>query len=160
MDQALGRAARDAGSTINASPTIVNLLISSGNLTTFATAAKAADLSDALMNKGRFTVFVPTDDAFKKLAPGAFEALLKDHAKLKAVLRYHIVSGHLLTEDLKSGEMVTLQGLTLTAAVSGAEVQVNKARVIRANMVAANGVVHAIDSVILPKHWRLAGRAA
>jgi uncharacterized surface protein with fasciclin (FAS1) repeats len=161
MDHAMGRAAGDAVATINTLPaqTISNLLISTGNLTTFAAAAKAADLSDALMNKGRFTVFVPTDEAFKKLAPGAFEALLKDHAKLRAVLKYHMVAGHLLTEDLKSGEMATLQGLTLTAAVSGAEVRVNGARVTRANMVAANGVVHAIDSVILPKHWRLVGRA-
>lgn len=161
MDHATGRTAGDAGRTINASPaqTIIKLLISAGNLTTFATAAKAADLSDALMNKGRFTVFAPTDEAFEKLPAGAFEALLKDHAKLKAVLKYHIVAGHLLTEDLKSGEMVTLQGLTLSAAVSGADVRVNGARVTGANMVAANGVVHAIDSVILPKHWRLAGRA-
>ena len=161
MDQATRRAAGDAVGKINPSlgQTIIDLLISDGTLTTFAAAAKAADLSEALKNKGRFTVFAPTDDAFEKLPPGAFEALLKDRAKLRAVLKYHIVAGHLLTEDLKSGEMATLQGLTLTAAVSAAEVRVNEARVDRANMVATNGVVHAIDRVILPKYWRLAGRA-
>ena len=106
-------------SGVGPAQTLINLLISAGNLTTFVTAAKAADLSDTLRNKGRFTLFAPTDEAFEKLPAGALEALLKDHAKLRAVLKYHIVAGHLLIEDLKSGEMVTLQGLTLTAAVSG-----------------------------------------
>src|SRR6185437_7609469 len=129
MDQAMTRAAGDAVGTISASPaqSIIKLLISSGNLTTFVTATDAAGLTDVLMTKGRFTVFVPTDEAFKKLAPGALEALLKDHAKLRAVLKYHMLAGHLLTEDLKSGEMATLQGLPLSAAVSEAEVRVNGA---------------------------------
>ena len=162
MDQATTRIADDAAEKKIASParSIIDVLISAGTLTIFADAAKAAHLSDALINKGRFTVFAPTDDAFKRLPPGAFDALLKDVAKLKAVLKYHIVSGHLLTEDLRSGEMATLQGLTLSAVVSGTEVRVNGAHVSQANMVAANGVVHAIDQVILPKNWRLVGRAA
>jgi uncharacterized surface protein with fasciclin (FAS1) repeats len=161
MDHTMRRLAGDAGGTINASPAqaIIQLLVSAGTFTTLAMAAEAADLSDTLMKKGRFTVFAPTDDAFKKLPPGAFEALLKDRAKLKAVLKYHIIAGHLLTEDLKSGEMATLQRLTLTVEVSGAEVRVNGARVTQADMVAANGVVHGIDSVILPKNWRLAAPA-
>jgi uncharacterized surface protein with fasciclin (FAS1) repeats len=161
MDQAIRPPAGDAGATITASPTqtIIDVLISAGTFTSFVAAAKAADLSHALKNKGRFTVFAPTDDAFKKLPPGALEALLKDRGKLKAVLDYHMVAGHLLTEDLKSGEMATLQRLTLTAAVAGTDVHVNEARVTRANMVAANGVVHAIDAVILPKNWRLVGAA-
>ena len=116
MDQSGQRPASAAGVQSN-TPTAVNnifeLLAAAGNLKSFAAAAKAADLTEALSRKGRFTVFVPTDEAFLKLSPKGLEALLKDRARLKAVLNYHIVSGHLLTEDLKSGEMATLQGLTL-----------------------------------------------
>lgn len=140
--------------------TIFDVVIAAGNLKTFAAAAQVAGLTDALIREGRFTVFVPTDEAFLKLSPGVFETLLKDPPRLKAVLKSHMVVGHLLSEDLKSSEVATLQGLTLIATVSGTDVRVNDARVVQANMVAANGVVHAIDAVILPKNWRLVTEAA
>ena len=163
MDQSGQRQASAAGEPSNTPTAVTNileLLTAAGNLKTFAAAARIADLTEALSHKGRFTVFVPTDEAFLKLSARGFDALLKDPARLKAVLNYHTVSGHLLTEDLKSGEMTTLQGLTLTATVSGADVRVNDARVVQPNMVATNGVVHTIESIILPKYWRLAAAAA
>jgi uncharacterized surface protein with fasciclin (FAS1) repeats len=86
--------------------------------------------------------------------------LLKDSGKFKAVLNYHVVAGHFYAGDLKSGEVMTLQGNTLTAAVSPSEIRVNGARVTDADLVATNGIVHIIDSVILPKNWQLLAVAA
>src|SRR5215469_349332 len=83
------------------------------------------------------------------------ESLLKDSAKFKAALNYHIVSGYLLAKDVKPGEIMTLQGSTLTAVVSSADVRVNGARITQADMAATNCIVHAIDAVILPKNWQL-----
>jgi uncharacterized surface protein with fasciclin (FAS1) repeats len=131
-----------------------------GNLTTFTAGLRAAGLPDALAQKGPFTVFAPTDEAFAKLPTGAYQLLLKDPARLKAILNYHIVSGYFMARDVKSGEVMTLQGSTLTAAVSAADVRVNGARVTQGDIVAANGVVHVIDAVILPKHWQLTAAAA
>jgi uncharacterized surface protein with fasciclin (FAS1) repeats len=99
-------------------------------------------------------------EAFKKLPPGALAALLKDSAKLKAVLSYHVVAGHVLAKDVKSGEVMTLQGTALTAAVSSSGVQVNGAHVKQADIAATNGVVHVIDAVIMPKSWQLLAAAA
>src|SRR5208337_3750158 len=121
---------------------------------------KAAGLTDTLTGKGPLTVFAPTDDAFRKLPPGALEALLKDTAKLKAVLSYHVITGHVLAKDMKSGEVMTLQGSPLTALVSSSGVQVNGARVKKADIAASNGVIHVIDTVIMPKNWQLLATAA
>jgi uncharacterized surface protein with fasciclin (FAS1) repeats len=110
--------------------------------------------------KGPFTVFAPTDEAFKKLPHGALETLLKDSAKLKAVLSYHVVTGHFLAKDLKSGEVMTLQGTALSALVSSSGVQVNGAHVRQADIAAANGVVHGIDAVVMPKDTQLLAAAA
>jgi uncharacterized surface protein with fasciclin (FAS1) repeats len=139
---------------------IVNTMIAAGNFTTFTSGVKSSDLADALAAKGPFTVFAPTDEAFRKLASGAHEALLKDSAKLKAVLNYHIVAGYLNAKDVKPGEMMTLQGTTLSAVVSSADVRVNGARITQADIAATNGIVHAIDTVILPKNWQLRAVAA
>jgi len=106
------------------------------------------------------TVFAPADEAFRKLLSGAHESLLKDSAKFKAVLSYQIVSGYLLAKDVKPGEIMTLQGSTLTAVVSSADVRVNGARITQADIAATNGIVHAIDTVILPKNWQLLAVAA
>jgi uncharacterized surface protein with fasciclin (FAS1) repeats len=139
---------------------IVDTAIAAGNFTTFAAGIKAAGLTDALAAKGPFTVFAPTDEAFKKLPSGAYDALLKDSGKLKAILNYHVVSGYFMAKDVKSGEVMTLQGSTLTAAVSFSDVRVNGARVTQADLAASNGIVHAIDAVILPKNWKLLAAAA
>jgi uncharacterized surface protein with fasciclin (FAS1) repeats len=142
------------------SKNIVETMIEAGRFTTLTAAIEAAGLSGELAGKGPFTVFAPTDEAFKKLPAGAYDRLLNDAGKLKAVLNYHVVSGHRMARDLKSGEVATLQGTSLTAVVSSSDVRVNEARVTKADTIATNGVVHAIDAVILPKSWQLLAAAA
>jgi uncharacterized surface protein with fasciclin (FAS1) repeats len=134
---------------------IVDTAIADGDFTTLVTSIKAAGLAETLSRNGPFTVFAPTDAAFRKLPIGALNALLKDTAKLKAVLSYHIVQGYIAAKYLKSGEVATLQGSALTSVVSAAGVKVNDANVERSDIAATNGVIHVIDSVILPKNWRL-----
>jgi uncharacterized surface protein with fasciclin (FAS1) repeats len=139
---------------------IIDTANAAGNFTKLVAGFKAAGLTDTLTGRGPFTVFAPTDEAFKKLPMGALDALLKDTAKLKAVLNYHVVMGHVLAKDIKSGEIMTVQGSTLTAVVSSSGVEINGARVTRADLSAANGVIHVIDTVIMPKNWKLLAAAA
>jgi uncharacterized surface protein with fasciclin (FAS1) repeats len=162
MDQLKSVPAGEAARNTNAAPTknIVDTVIDAGQFTTLAAAINAAGLTAELAAKGPFTVFAPTDEAFKKLPAGAYDNLLKDAGKLKAVLNYHVVSGYFMARDLKSGEVATAQGTPLTAAVSTSDVRVNGARVTKADIVATNGIVHAIDAVILPKNWQLLAAAA
>jgi uncharacterized surface protein with fasciclin (FAS1) repeats len=162
MDQSKSVPTGQAGRNTNTAPTknIVDTMIAAGNLTTFASAVNAAGLTDELAAKGPFTVFAPTEEAFKKLPAGAYDSLLKDVGKLKAVLNYHVVSGYFAARDVKAGESITLQGSPLTAAVSSSDVRVNGAHVTKADIVATNGIVHAIDAVILPKNWQLLAAAA
>jgi uncharacterized surface protein with fasciclin (FAS1) repeats len=149
-------------STPRAAPVmnIVDTTIDAGNFTTLAAGLKAAGLTETLSRKGPFTVFAPTDEAFKKLPTGAVDALLKDSAKLKALLNYHVISGYVSVKDMKSGDVMTLQGTPLNAVVSTSEVQVNGAHVKRSDLVATNGVIHAIDAVIMPRNWTLLAAAA
>ena len=154
-----------AGEKTSTNPTapvknIVDTMIDAGNFTTLAAGLKAAGLTDILSKKGPFTVFAPTDAAFKKLPRGAVDALLKDSAKLKAVLNYHMIPGHVMVRDLKSGDVMTQQGSPLTAVVSGSEVQVNGAHVKRTDVFATNGIIHEIDAVIMPRSWQLLAAAA
>lgn len=162
MDQLKSVPARDTAGNSTTAPAknIIDTVIGAGKFTTFAAGIKAAGLTDTLAAKGPFTVFAPTDEAFKKLPSDACASLFKDSARLKAVLNYHVVSGHLMASDMKSGDAMTLQGSTLTAAVSSADVRVNGVRIMHADLVATNGVVHAIDEVILPKNWQLLAAAA
>lgn len=162
MDQLKSVPTGEAARNTNATPTksIVDTMITAGRFTTFASAVKAAGLTDELAAKGPFTVFAPTDEAFKKLPAGGYDSVLKDLGKLKAILNYHVVSGYFTARDVKSGEVMTLQGSPLTAAVSSSDVRVNGARVTEADIVATNGIVHAIDAVILPKNWQLLAAAA
>jgi len=162
MDQSKSVPAAQAARNSNSAPArnLVDTAIAAGNLTTFAAGAKAAGLVDEFGAKGPFTVFAPTDEAFKKLPAGAYDALLKDSAKLKAVLKYHVISGYFTSRDVKSGEVMTLQGTTLTVSGSTSDVRINDARVTQADIAATNGVVHAIDTVILPRNWQLLAVAA
>ena len=162
MDQSKSLPAGEAARNSNTAPTknIVDTMIAAGHFTTFAAAVNAAGLTDELAAKGPFTVFAPTDEAFKKLPPGGYDSLLKDVGKLKAILNYHVVSGYFTARDVKSGEVMTLQGSPLTTAVSSWDVRVNGARVTKADIVTTNGIVHGIDAVILPKHWQLLAAAA
>jgi uncharacterized surface protein with fasciclin (FAS1) repeats len=138
---------------------IVETAIEAGSFTTLATGLKAAGLLETLAGKGPFTVFAPSDDAFKKLPHGSLEALLKDKSKLKAVLTYHVASGHLMAKDLKSGEVKTVEGNPVQVTVVGSKVQVNAAHVTKADILASNGVIHVIDTVMLPPNVQLADAA-
>jgi len=162
MSDSSNASAGQHGSTNHTAPSknIVDTAIAAGNFTTFVAGIKTAGLADKLTGKGPFTVFAPTDEAFKKLPQGALEALLKDSAKLKAVLSYHVVAGHFLAKDVKSGEIMTLQGTPLSAAVSSSGVQVNGAHVKQADIATTNGIVHVIDAVVMPKNWQLLAAAA
>src|ERR1700683_1252238 len=162
MNESKRASASQHGSTTHTAATknILDTAIAAGNFTTLVAGVKTAGLTDKLTGKGPFTIFAPTDEAFRKLPPGALEALLKDSAKLKAVLSYHVVVGHMLAKDVKSGEMMTLQGSPLTASVSSSGVHVNGAHVKQADIIATNGIVHVIDAVIMPKNWQLLAAAA
>lgn len=129
---------------------IVDTAVAAGNFTTLATALKAAGLVETLKGKGPFTVFAPTDAAFAKVPPEQLQALLKDKAKLKAVLTYHVVPGKVMSKDVKAGQVKTVQGSSLTVSTMGG-VKVDNANVTAVDIVADNGVIHVIDSVVLPK---------
>jgi uncharacterized surface protein with fasciclin (FAS1) repeats len=161
MDQPKSVPTGEAGRNPTA-PTknIVETVINTGDFTTFAAAINAAGLTAELSAKGPFTVFAPTNAAFKKLPAGAYDGLLRDSGKLKAVLNYHVVSGYLMVRDLKAGALPTAQGTPLTLVVSSADVRVNGAPITKADIVATNGIVHAIDAVVLPKNWQLLAVAA
>jgi uncharacterized surface protein with fasciclin (FAS1) repeats len=162
MDQAKSVPSGEAARNTKTVPTknIVDTMMAAGNLKRFASAVDAAGLTDELAAKGPFTVFAPTEEAFNKLPAGSYDNLLKDVGKLKAVLHYHVVSGYFAARDVKAGEIMTLQGSPLTAVVSSSDLRVNGARVIQADIAATNGIVHAIDAVILPKNWQLLAAAA
>jgi uncharacterized surface protein with fasciclin (FAS1) repeats len=129
---------------------IVDTAVAAGNFKTLATALQAAGLVDTLKGKGPFTVFAPTDDAFAKIPKADLDALLKDKAKLTAVLTYHVVPGTVLAKDVKAGKVKTVQGSELTIGTTGG-VTVDKAKVTATDIVADNGVIHVIDSVLIPK---------
>ena len=162
MDQSKNISAGEAAKNSNTGPTrnIVETMTTETHFKTFVDAIHAAGLTDELAAKGPFTVFAPTDEAFKKLVAGGYDSLRKDLGRLKAVLNYHVVAGYFAARDVKSGELVTLQGSALTAAVSSSDVRVNGARITKSDVVATNGIVHAIDAVVLPKNWQLLATAA
>jgi uncharacterized surface protein with fasciclin (FAS1) repeats len=129
---------------------IVDTAVAAGSFKTLAAALTAAGLIDTLKGKGPFTVFAPTDEAFAKIPKADLDALLKDKAKLTAVLTYHVVSGKVMAKDVKAGKVKTVQGSELTLGTTGG-VTVDGAKVVKADIVADNGVIHVIDSVVLPK---------
>jgi len=129
---------------------IVDTAVAAGDFKTLATALAAAGLVDTLKGKGPFTVFAPTDAAFAKIPKADLDALIKDKAKLTAVLTYHVVPGKVMAADVKAGKVKTVQGSELTVSTSGG-VMVDKAKVTATDIVADNGVIHVIDTVIMPK---------
>jgi len=129
---------------------IVDTAVEAGSFKTLATALGAADLVKTLKGKGPFTVFAPTDEAFAKIPKADLDALLKDKAKLKSILTYHVVAGKVMAADVKPGKVKTLQGTELTVSDSMG-VMVDGAKVIKTNIAADNGVIHVIDTVIMPK---------
>jgi uncharacterized surface protein with fasciclin (FAS1) repeats len=129
---------------------IVDTAVDAGNFKTLATALQVAGLVDTLKGKGPFTVFAPTDAAFAKIPKAQLDALLADKAKLATVLTYHVVAGKMMAKDVKAGKVKTVQGTELTVATSGG-VMVDGARVTATDIAADNGVIHVIDTVVMPK---------
>ena len=130
---------------------IVDTAIAAGNFTTLVKAVQAAGLVETLKGPGPFTVFAPTDEAFAKLPAGTLESLLKDIPKLKAILTYHVVPGKVLAADVvKLTAAKTVQGQSVTIGTANG-VTVDGAKVLKTDILTSNGVIHVIDSVILPK---------
>lgn len=133
---------------------VVDTAVAAGNFKTLVAAVQAAGLADTLKGKGPFTVFAPTDEAFAKLPAGTVETLLKpeNKDKLVAILTYHVVPGKVMAADVAGKQMMvkSVQGAEIT--VDGKDgVTVDNAKVIKADIVADNGVIHVIDAVIMPK---------
>jgi uncharacterized surface protein with fasciclin (FAS1) repeats len=133
-----------------ADKTIVETAIAAGSFKTLVTAVKAAGLVETLSGDGPFTVFAPTDEAFAKLPAGTLESLLADKDKLTAVLTYHVVPGKVTSQDvMKLSSAKTVQGSELSIDTSSG-VMVDNAKVIKADVMASNGVIHVIDTVLIP----------
>ena len=132
---------------------IVGVAVEAGQFKTLVAAVQAAGLVETLQGTGPFTVFAPTDDAFAKLPAGTVESLLKpeNKAKLAAILKYHVVAGNVMAADVKTGKVKSVQGQELTFLVKDGAVTVDAAKVVKTDIAASNGVIHVIDSVILPK---------
>ena len=130
---------------------IIDTATNNGSFKTLVAAIQAAGLVDTLKGPGPFTVFAPTDEAFKKLPAGTVDALLKDIPKLKKILTYHVVSGKVLAADVaKLKTAKTVEGSDLKIDASNG-VKINDAKVATADVAADNGVIHVIDKVLLPK---------
>ena len=132
---------------------IVDTAVAAGSFTTLAKALTAADLVTTLKGAGPFTVFAPTDEAFAKLPPGTLNNLLKpeNKATLRQVLTYHVVAGKVMAADVvKVTSAKAVSGDTLPVTVSGGTVMVGKAKVVKTDIAATNGVIHVIDTVLLP----------
>ena len=130
---------------------IVDTAVAAGNFNTLVEAIKAAGLVDTLKGPGPFTVFAPDDAAFAKIPKVKLDALLKDKAELAKILTYHVVSGKVMAADVKSEKVKTVQGESLDIKVHNGKVKVNNANVIKTDIVTDNGVIHVIDTVLMPK---------
>ncbi len=134
---------------------LVETAVSNGNFKTLTAALQAAGLVETLKGNGPYTVFAPTDEAFKKLPAGTVENLLKpeNKAQLQKVLTYHVVAGNVMSGDLKgkTTNAKTVEGSAVRVDASGNSVKVDDATVTQADVKASNGVIHVIDSVIMPK---------
>lgn len=148
-------AAMLAAATPAAAADIVETAASNGSFKTLTAALQAAGLVETLKGNGPYTVFAPTDDAFKKLPAGTVENLLKpeNKAQLQKVLTYHVVAGNVMSGDLKgkTTNAKTVEGSAVRVDASGNTVKVDNATVTQADVKASNGVIHVIDSVIMPK---------
>jgi len=130
---------------------IVDTAAEAGSFETLVTAVKAAELVDVLKGEGPYTVFAPTDEAFAKLPDGTVEALLQpeNREKLVDILTYHVVRGNVTSDQIADGPIETLEGDTVSVTTEGG-VMVNGAEVVKADVSADNGVIHVVDTVLLP----------
>jgi uncharacterized surface protein with fasciclin (FAS1) repeats len=133
--------------------TIVDVAVEAGSFETLVAAVQAAGLVETLSSEGPFTVFAPTDEAFAKLPEGTLESLLANKEALQAVLTYHVIPGKVMAKDVLAAERVrpaTVQGELLNVRVDGSQVRVDNATVVTPDIEASNGVIHVIDTVVLP----------
>jgi uncharacterized surface protein with fasciclin (FAS1) repeats len=143
-----------ASNSMDTSPggkNIVDTAIAAGNFKTLVTALQAAGLADTLKGDGPFTVFAPTDEAFAKIPKDQLNALMANKTLLIALLTYHVVPGKVMSTDLKNGMTIkTVPGENLIISLANGGVMVNDAKVVQADIVSTNGVIHAIDTVLIP----------
>lgn len=131
---------------------IVDVAVAAGSFKTLVAAVQAANLVDVLKRPGPLTVFAPTDEAFAKIPKADLDALMKDKVKLAAVLQYHVLAGNVSAADLKMMKNFgTVQGQRIQIASAGAALKINNSAVVKADVPASNGVIHVIDTVLLPK---------
>ncbi len=130
---------------------IVDTAKAAGGFNTLIAAVEAAGLVDTLKGPGPFTVFAPTDKAFAKIPKAKLDALLKDKAALTKILTYHVVAGKVMAADVKPGAVKSVEGSELTVSMMGKKVKLDKATVVKTDIVADNGVIHVIDTVVMPK---------
>ena len=150
MKKTLVALAMVAGTATAFAQDIVDTAVKAGDFKTLVTAVKAAGLVETLKGPGPFTVFAPTDAAFAKVPKAKLDALLADKAALTKVLTYHVVPGAVMAADVKPGMVKTVEGQELKLSASGGKVMVNDATVVAADVKASNGVIHAIDTVLMP----------
>jgi uncharacterized surface protein with fasciclin (FAS1) repeats len=132
---------------------IVDTAASAGSFTTLLAAVRAAGLEETLRGAGPFTVFAPTDAAFSKLPEGTVEALLKDREKLRSILTYHVVAGRVTAADVvKLDRAATVNGASVEIRTKDGAVMVDEATVVTADVMASNGVIHVVDTVIVPEN--------
>lgn len=137
---------------MNAKGDIVDTAVAAGSFKTLTTALQAAGLVDTLKGPGPFTVFAPTDAAFAKLPAATVEGLLKDKARLTSILSYHVVPGKVMADDVvKLDGAKTVNGQSVAIKVVDGKVMVDNATVVQADVAASNGVIHVIDTVLMPK---------
>ena len=131
---------------------IVEVAIAAGSFKTLVAAVQAANLVEVLKRPGPLTVLAPTDEAFAKIPKADLDALMKDKVKLAAVLQYHVLAGNVSSADLKMmKDFGTVQGKRIQISSAGATLKINNATIVKADISASNGVIHVIDTVLLPK---------
>jgi uncharacterized surface protein with fasciclin (FAS1) repeats len=131
---------------------LVDTVAASGEAKSFAAALKSVALSYSLKNDGPYTVFAPSDAAFNKLPADTKNELLKDKAKLEKVIAHHVIPGKIMVVDVKPGKVQTLQGDSLIIKSDNGKITVDDANVTQSDVTADNGVIHLIDTVVLPKN--------
>lgn len=148
-----GVAVMPVSANMNADKDIVDTAVGAGSFNTLVTAVKEAGLVETLKGDGPFTVFAPTDEAFAKIPKATLEGLLKDKEALKKVLLYHVVSGKVMAGDVvKVKSAKTVQGSSAKVTVKGDKVMIDNANVVKTDIACTNGVIHVIDTVIMPKN--------
>lgn len=128
---------------------LVETALATGHFSMLASAIQTANLTGALKGKGPFTIFAPTDEAFKKLPDGALDAILKDQTKLVSLLKSHVLPSKLMSKDMTTRPSKTLEGNMLNVVCADGAVSVNESKVTKADIEATNGVIHAIDTVVV-----------